>query len=206
MLTKGNEEEKISAIFQMVNVNLDNNQSKKIRFSEILTGIFKLYLKKGDNYSYNIKLLAEELTNKFFLKFNYQCEMKSDILQEEFTKWVFKEENKNRVNLNRMNSNLQIKTNEVSKSVLLISSECSSLFDKLRSTDCLITNISTYLKSLEKSFYLNNINVLDAAEIFKKNSLLGILNKSQIFQCFSDIYKLIELKTNLSPNEVFLQS
>jgi len=202
MLTNGNEEEKISAIFQLVNMNQDHYLSQKIRFSEVLTGIFRLYFKKGDNFLYNSKLLAEELTNKFFLKFNIQCELKFHILEEEFLKWVYKEEFKNKVDINSLNTNRQIKNNEASKSVISISAECDNLFEKLTHTENLVSNVSNYLDNLQKSFLLNQINVLEAAEIFKKNSLLGVLNKSQIFQSFKDIYKVISVKNDVPSIEV----
>ncbi len=204
ILTKGNEEEKLSAIFKLVNMNQDHHLSQKIRFSEILTGIFRLYFKKGENFLYNSKYLAEELTNKFFLKFNIQCELKFDIPQEEFHKWMYKEEFKSKNDINNLNTNRHLKNNEVSKTLLSFSVECTNLLEKLTHTENLVSNVFNYLENLQKSFLLNHINVIEAAEIFKKNSLLGVFNKSQIFQSFKDIYKVISIKLDVPPIEVII--
>ena len=129
-------------------------------------------------------------------------DLKSELSIEEFNKWLYKEENKNKINQIVSNHNIT-KNNEISKSPnLSILVESVVIHEKLNNFDSIFTNIFSHLNSLNEIFFLNRLNVLEAVEIFKNNSLLGVLNKTQILQCFRDIFKTISKKENIPINEV----
>ena len=201
LLTKSNEEEKIKAIFKLINCY--DSCSKK-DFSEIISGILKLLLRKQDKTMYNSKMFAEEITNKLFSKF-VENELRSELSVEEFNKWLYKEENKNKINQILENNNIHIiKNSDISKSAnLSILVESVMINEKINNFDSIFTNIYCYLNKINEDFFLHRLNVLDAVEIFKNNSLLGVLNKTQILQCFRDIYHIIGVKENIPINEVF---
>ena len=200
MLAKGNQEEKMESIFLLLKNN-DNILNKK-DFSEIISGIFRLLMRKAERFSFNTRVLAEELTNKFFNKINNDSELKNEIIVDEFQKWINKEENKNKINYSCSNINQQIKHTDVSKTNLSIFVESVMINEKILNFDSIISYLALNLETFKNTFYLHFVNVIDAAEIFKRNSLLGIMNKSQILQSFKDIYQLISKKVNVEFKEV----
>ena len=200
MLTSGNEEMKIVAMFQLV--KLDDNVFNKKEFSEIISGILRLLMRKPEKLINNSRIFAEEITNKLFSKFN-ENEAKSDLSIDEFKKWVYKEEYKNKMNNSVVNSNNVVKNSDISsKSTLSVYVESVIINEKLMNIDSIISKIALYLKNINQTYFFDHVNVLEAVKIFKKNSLLGILNKTQIIQCFKDIFSIVRNKFKLNFNDV----
>ena len=199
MLTSGNEDMKILSIFHLVKI--DETTFNKKEFSEIISGIIKLLLRKPEKMTYNSKIFAEEITNKFLSNMN-ENDVKTEVFGDEFKKWLNKEDYKNKLKIDANSKNFA-NNYDTSKSSLSIFIDSGIINDKLNNLEGIISKITNYLTSINEIYFLNHVNVLEAVDIFKRNSLLGILNKTQFIQCFKDIFKIVKSKINLNLKEVF---
>lgn len=206
MLSKGSEEEKLESIFRMINSeDGEFDYFNQQEFSEIVSGSLKIMLKKFDKNICSSKIMAEEISSKFFSKLT-DSSQKFETISEEFRKWLFKDESNkqadNSINSNSINTNL-IKFGDGSNICLSVYSDYNNIADKLSNVEGYMIQISSHLENLKSLHKLEYVNVLVASEIFRRNSLLGLLNKSQIVSSFKEIYQMIREKTDVILKEVY---